>query len=45
MRRTVRALPVVVEKRLHNSQRFRLHTAPVLSPKPIRIAQTPIPSS
>jgi pimeloyl-[acyl-carrier protein] synthase len=45
MRRTVRVLPVLVDRRLHNSQRFRVRTARVLSPKPIRIAQTPIPSS
>ena len=45
MRRTVRALPVFVDRRLRNSQRSGLRMARALSPKPTRVAQTPIPSS
>jgi cytochrome P450 len=45
MRRTVRALPVLVRRPLHNSQRSQLHTTRALSPRPTRVAQTPILSS
>jgi cytochrome P450 len=46
MRRTVHALPVLVDgRRLHNSQRSRLPMARTLSPRPTRVAQTPMPSS
>jgi len=45
MRRTVRELPVLVDRRPHNSQTSQLHMARALSPKPVRVAQTPIPSS
>jgi Cytochrome P450 len=45
MWRTVRALPVLVDRRLHNSQRSQLHIAHALSPRPTRVAQTRIPSS
>jgi cytochrome P450 len=45
MRRTVRALPLLVDRRLHNSQRSKLHLARAHSPMPTRVAETPIPSS
>jgi|CZKQ01.1.fsa_nt_gi cytochrome P450 len=44
MRRTVRALPVLVDRRLRNTQRSRLRMARTLSPRPTRVAQRPIPS-
>jgi pimeloyl-[acyl-carrier protein] synthase len=45
IRRTVRALPVLIDRRLRDSQRSRLRVARALSPRPTRVAQTPIPSS
>ena len=45
MRRTVRTLPILVDQRLHNSQRFRLRMARAFSSRPTRVAQTPTPFS
>jgi pimeloyl-[acyl-carrier protein] synthase len=44
MRRTVRTLPVLVKRRLHNTQRSQPRMARALSPRPTRVAQTSIPS-
>jgi cytochrome P450 len=44
MRRTVQALPVLVDRRLRNSQRSAGRIARTLSPRPSRAAQTPTPS-
>jgi hypothetical protein len=42
MQRTVHALPVLVDGRLHNSQRSRLRMAHALSRGTTRFAQKPI---
>ncbi len=44
MRRTVRRLPVLVDRRLHNSQRSQPRIARTLSPRPAKVSQTSIPS-
>jgi cytochrome P450 len=45
MQRTVRVLSVLVDRRPRNSQRFQLRLDRTLSPRPIRVAQKPVPSS
>jgi pimeloyl-[acyl-carrier protein] synthase len=45
MRRTLRALPVFVNGRIHNNQRSRLRVARALSPSPTPVAQPAIPCS
>jgi cytochrome P450 len=44
MRRTVRTLPMLVDRRLHDSQRSQPRMARTLSPRPTRVTQTSIPS-
>jgi cytochrome P450 len=44
MRRTVRALPVLVGRQLRSSHRSRSHTASTPSPRLTKVAQTRIPS-
>ncbi len=44
MRRTVRRLPVLVDRRLHNSQISQPRIARTLSPRPAKVSQTSIPS-
>jgi pimeloyl-[acyl-carrier protein] synthase len=45
VRRTVRALPVLVDRRLHKSQKNQLRMACALSSRSSGVAQTPIPCS
>jgi len=42
MRRTVRELPVLVNRRVHDSQRSKLNVARAHLPRPTRVAETPI---
>jgi cytochrome P450 len=43
MRRTVRALPVLINRRLYSAKRSRLRIARTVSSRPTTVGQTPIP--